>query len=143
MKLPTLPTGWPRIAVYVLGILLLAAGITYAVPQVKSAVANYLLADREAELREQIEGKLQPQIDEANKEREAAQEEAEQYRKLAADRAKTVAKLTKERAALQTQVTQSGAAIQATREEAAHVADAELLPRIRASLARLRAGLGG
>jgi hypothetical protein len=140
MKLPILPAGWSRYAAWSLLTLLLLVALVYVVPQARAAVVNWLIAGREAELRQEVEGKLQPQIEQAKAEQAVAKQEADAYRKLAVARAKEVAALQKERAALQTQVAQAGAAIVAAREDAAHVADVDLLPRIRSSLGRIRTG---
>ena len=143
MALPALPAGWPRIVAWLVGILLVSAAVVYAVPQAKSAVVNWMIQDREAALRAEIATQLQPQIEQAQKEQEAARLEAEEWRKRAARLGQEVAQLNKERQALKPQVAQAGVAREQAREEASHVVDAELLPRIRTSLARLRRGPGG
>jgi len=134
---------WPRILAWTAGILLVATALMYAVPQVRAALVHWMIAGREAELRQEVEGKLQPQIDQAQKERAAAKTEADECRPRSAALGRQVPHLPNERADLKQQVGKAGTAVGAAREDAARVADMDLLPRIRTVPGRRRAGIGG
>ena len=132
----------PRLVWYAVGAVVFGLVIWYAVPMVLDRIIEQRVKARTLELERQVKP-LQEAVEQERQKFEGAVAEAAKQKALANAQAREVTRLRAETKRLMEEADRIASRRSEVREEAAHVPESEIVPRIRGALARLRGASPG
>ena len=132
----------PRLVWYAVGAVVFGLVIWYAAPMVLDRIIEQRVKARTQELERQIKP-LQDAVEQERQKFDGAVAEANKQKALANTQTREVTRLRAETRRLMEEADRIAARRSKVREEAAHVPDSEIVPRIRGALARLRGASPG